>query len=226
MIGIYKITSPSGRIYIGQSINIEKRFLSYKGNLAKGQKLLNRSFIKYDIKNHIFEIMEECLIEQLNNRERYWQDFYNVLSDKGLNLCLTRSDEKPKVVSDFFRETVSKNNKLRIWTNESRKKIADKQKINMLGNTYKKGFKHSDEFKKNRSILMLGNTKTLGMKLSNESRIKMSNNSTVKKIILDTNTGVYYNSLIELAKLYNIKSNTLGMKLTGYNKNDTQFIYA
>ena len=25
MIGIYKITSPSGRIYIGQSTNIEKR---------------------------------------------------------------------------------------------------------------------------------------------------------------------------------------------------------
>ena len=30
MIGIYKITSPTKRIYIGQSINIEKRFKSYE----------------------------------------------------------------------------------------------------------------------------------------------------------------------------------------------------
>ena len=29
MIGIYKITSPNKKIYIGQSINIEKRFKWY-----------------------------------------------------------------------------------------------------------------------------------------------------------------------------------------------------
>ena len=30
MIGIYKITSPNGKIYIGQSINIDRRFKSYR----------------------------------------------------------------------------------------------------------------------------------------------------------------------------------------------------
>ena len=30
MQGIYKITNPKGKIYIGQSVNIEKRFSSYK----------------------------------------------------------------------------------------------------------------------------------------------------------------------------------------------------
>ena len=29
MIGIYKITSPSGKVYIGQSINIEERWYKY-----------------------------------------------------------------------------------------------------------------------------------------------------------------------------------------------------
>jgi len=29
-IGIYKITSPSNKIYIGQSINIERRIKQYK----------------------------------------------------------------------------------------------------------------------------------------------------------------------------------------------------
>jgi group I intron endonuclease len=60
MIGIYKITSPSGRIYIGQSINIKRRFKEYNSRLGKGQLLLNRSFLKYGVENHIFEIICFC----------------------------------------------------------------------------------------------------------------------------------------------------------------------
>lgn len=30
MVGIYKITNPKGRIYIGQSVNIEQRKQNYK----------------------------------------------------------------------------------------------------------------------------------------------------------------------------------------------------
>jgi predicted GIY-YIG superfamily endonuclease len=33
MIGIYKITSPTGKIYIGESSNIEKRIHTYKGKI-------------------------------------------------------------------------------------------------------------------------------------------------------------------------------------------------
>jgi group I intron endonuclease len=226
MIGIYKITSPSNKVYIGQSRNIEKRFIQYKNNLAKGQKALNGSFLKYGHENHIFEIIEECSIIMLNSKERYYQDFYNAMGKNGLNLCLTETNLKPRVVSNYFRENLSERNKLRVWTEESKNKLASKQKINMIGNSYKKGFKHSDEFKENRRQIMIGNSNTLGLKQSEESRIKMSKNSTVKKVVLDTNTGVFYNSLIELSNLYGIKPNTLAMKLSGYKKNNTQFIYA
>ena len=44
MIGIYKITSPDKKIYIGQSVNLKRRLKDYKANLAKDQKLLNYSF--------------------------------------------------------------------------------------------------------------------------------------------------------------------------------------
>ena len=57
MTGVYKITSPSSRIYVGQSINIEKRFNQYekKQNVSEQKKLYN-SFLKYGVENHIFEI--------------------------------------------------------------------------------------------------------------------------------------------------------------------------
>jgi group I intron endonuclease len=60
MIGIYKITSPSGKIYIGQSTNIENRFNSYRILDCKKQIKLYNSLKKYGWDNHIKEIVEEC----------------------------------------------------------------------------------------------------------------------------------------------------------------------
>lgn len=84
MIGIYKITSPSNKIYIGQSINIEKRWKQYQRLDCKKQPKLFNSFQKHGVKNHIFEIIEECNSEQLNEREIYWKQYYDTI-DKGLN---------------------------------------------------------------------------------------------------------------------------------------------
>lgn len=63
MIGIYKITNPNGKIYIGQSINIESRkriyrfSSSYKNSI--GPKLYN-SLNKHKWENHLHEVIEEC----------------------------------------------------------------------------------------------------------------------------------------------------------------------
>jgi group I intron endonuclease len=88
MIGIYKITSPVNKIYVGQSVDIPKRWKQYKGTECKQQIKLNRSFKKYGINNHKFEIIEECSLEQIDERELYWGIFYNVLGENGLNLRL------------------------------------------------------------------------------------------------------------------------------------------
>lgn len=87
MVGIYKITSYNGKIYIGQSVNIKERFRKYKRLNCKRQIKLYNSFVKYGIENHIFEIIEECCKELLDEREIYWGILYNVLED-GLNLKL------------------------------------------------------------------------------------------------------------------------------------------
>ena len=76
IIGIYKITSPSNKIYIGQSINIKNRKESYRRLACKGQSKLYNSFLKYGWKQHMFEIIEECNLEQLNERETYWKQYY------------------------------------------------------------------------------------------------------------------------------------------------------
>ena len=98
MIGIYKIISPSNRVYIGQTRDFDKRLMNYKyiKSITK-QRRLCESFKKYGAENHIIEFIEECLFEELNVFERKWQDYYDVTSKKGLNCILTETDVLPRV---------------------------------------------------------------------------------------------------------------------------------
>ena len=45
--GIYKLTSPSGKCYIGQSINLDKRLNMYRLLHCKAQTHLYRALLKY-----------------------------------------------------------------------------------------------------------------------------------------------------------------------------------
>ena len=90
MIGIYKITNPNKRIYIGQSTNIEGRWIKYKQLSCKDQPSLYSSLKKYGPENHIFEIIEECNIEQLDEHEIYWGKQYDVLNNFNLHNRLGR----------------------------------------------------------------------------------------------------------------------------------------
>lgn len=108
--GIYKITSPSGKVYIGESGDIyTKRYLKYR-RVAKeisNQPRLYASLLKYGWEMHTFEIIEECEFDELLCRERYWQDFYDVLNqDKGLNCVKTHCDGKKYEWSDESKDKV------------------------------------------------------------------------------------------------------------------------
>ena len=129
MIGIYKITNPKGKIYIGQSVNIEKRWNRYKNLNQKdciGQPLIYRSLIKYGVKNHIFEIIELCNKEELNKLESYYIALYNSFNSKcGLNLT---SGGTNYLFSDISRRKMSIAQKNKIVSKETRLKMSISQK--------------------------------------------------------------------------------------------------
>jgi len=84
MIGIYKITSPTGKIYIGQSTNIKKRWGFYIGLHCKGQTKLYNSLKKYGWEGHKKEILEECMVSMLEERETFYKLYYKVLDTPSL----------------------------------------------------------------------------------------------------------------------------------------------
>lgn len=86
MIGIYKITSPSGNIYIGQSTNISSRKSVYKRLACIGQSRLLSSLKKYGWDNHTFEVLIECSVSELNSYEIFFIREHNCIHPNGLNL--------------------------------------------------------------------------------------------------------------------------------------------
>lgn len=131
MTGIYKITNPSGKIYIGQSVNIKKRFNTYKIFKCKTQTILYRSLLKYGFDNHKFEIICECKISELNNKERYYQDLYNAIGKNGMNCLLTKSNNKNGKLSEITKIKINSSKIGRKHSDETKIKISNSQ----LGNS-------------------------------------------------------------------------------------------
>ena len=83
MIGIYKITKKSnGKSYIGQSNDIERRINEHK---YKVDLAIDQAINKYGIDAFDYEVIEECELNQLDEREKYWIAFYNTYKGFGYN---------------------------------------------------------------------------------------------------------------------------------------------
>ena len=137
MIGIYKITSPSGRVYIGQSRDLDRRKIDYQKYIKNSnrQVKLLASINKYTWDKHFFEIIEICNFDDLNIRERYWQEHYNCV-EKGLNCVYTKTNDKPAI---FGLESKAKMSKAKLG-----KKVSEKTKLKM--SLSKKGKKIQNMF--------------------------------------------------------------------------------
>lgn len=143
IVGIYKITSPSGKVYIGQSINIEDRWGKYKRLECKKQPKIYNSLKKHGYENHIFSKIEECLIEQLNEKETFYkQQFINEFGwEKALFYDINdNSPRKGKSLSIETKEKISKIHKGKKYSEESKQKIS----------RAKKGKIHSEEHNMNK----------------------------------------------------------------------------
>ena len=79
---IYKITNTlNDKVYIGQTIKtVQKRFAQHKNNSNKeyfSQIVLYKAFNKYGIENFICEEIEEVPNDKLDEREKYWIEYYD-----------------------------------------------------------------------------------------------------------------------------------------------------
>lgn len=84
------------KVYIGQSINAEERFVQHcKPSSAKDGSLIAKAIQKYGKEHFWIEILEKQ-IENYNEREIYWIEFYNSLTPNGYNI--QKGGENPPVL--------------------------------------------------------------------------------------------------------------------------------
>lgn len=98
LTGIYKITNPKGKVYIGQSHNLKNRQRHYRTLKCKNQTLLYNSLVYYRWDNHIFEILQNLPsdIDQdtLNKFEHIYYTQYKDCGFQMLNIRETGSNGK------------------------------------------------------------------------------------------------------------------------------------
>lgn len=81
-IGIYKITNLSNQMcYVGQSNQIGERFKQHikrgLGAEAATKNKLYPAMKEFGVENFSFEIIEECDLNLLNEKEQYWQEVFH-----------------------------------------------------------------------------------------------------------------------------------------------------
>lgn len=173
---IYKITSPSGKLYVGKTYDLRKRINAYKCDIKKGRKdiKLHNSLRKYGWDAHVLEVIEEINDELLNEREIYWiaeLKTYCYEYPDGLNM--TKGGEGQR--STWMHKT-----ELRQWFSE---------RFTGDGNPFY-GKHHSEEFKKRKSKEVSEYNKKNGIKIPKwgveKSRLKK-----IKPVLMYDATGKF-----------------------------------
>jgi group I intron endonuclease len=226
MIGIYKITNPKGKIYIGQSRDIEHRFYYYKlsNKWIKEQRKLYNSLQKYGYENHMFETIEECSEDLLNKKEIYWINYFDSVN-KGLNLKYGGLGGKH---SEETKQNISKS----LMGKKQSKETIEKRSQKL------KGQKRSDYTKQLMSESAKGKIITWGDKISEAKK-----NSTYRhpKEIMDKIAQIHskpieqfdlngtliniFPSAMEAMRQTGVKNDNINQNLKGKSKSAGGFIW-
>lgn len=99
------------KVYIGQThVSLKLRFNNHLSAARRGLGyVIGKAIRKHGEENFYIELLEECLIEELNDREIYWIRFFNSTNNKfGYNMSIggnvtrtTRNLDEQEVLDKF-----------------------------------------------------------------------------------------------------------------------------
>jgi group I intron endonuclease len=177
--GIYKITSPSGRVYIGQSKSLQQRYRDYlyprpPSHLSK----IYNSFQKYGKESHTFTVLE--ITKDLESRELFYIKKHNSV-EEGLNTYYSvhsifvsdetkkkmsknmkenwtkeRKESHSKRISELHKEGVYEGMNTEMWKSEERRQ----QQSELLKRLHKEGkMDHDNRFKFSKKMVNIRDTR-------------------------------------------------------------------
>lgn len=180
--GIYAITNPVGKIYIGQSIDCNRRKREYRFMNKGRQRLLLNSILKYGWPAHYFEVIKICKESELEEYEKKFIRQFNTLNPVvGLNLrdggkhgSLSEETKKKMkgrkhTAATRLKMSITRKGRVPFWCigrkvseetlNKKRgKRWKQKPEIiqKMYGNTRALGYRHTEDAKRRMAISRSG----------------------------------------------------------------------
>lgn len=108
--GVYIwINKVNGKMYVGSSVSLSKRFWFYYSlnssnkNLNKRRSGIYNAILKYDFSNFRLDILEYCEVNVLIEREQYYIDLlkpeYNILKTAGSSLGFKHSEATKALIA-------------------------------------------------------------------------------------------------------------------------------
>jgi hypothetical protein len=148
-----------------------------------------------------------------------YEGLYSVTWDGEVYSWIRKRILKPDLAKGYLRVTLCKNKIYKRYT------VHRLVALVFIDNPYDKKFvNHIDGNKQNNCVRNLEwCTSSENEKHSYNVLNKISG---ISKLTLNTETGIFYDSITKAANIYNIKPTTLHSKLNGQNKNNTNFINA
>jgi group I intron endonuclease len=198
---IYKITSPTNRIYVGKTYDLRKRINGHRCDAKKAAKdkenerILYNSVNKYGWDAHKVDIIEEIENCLLNDREIYWiaeLKTYYYQNERGMNMTKGGEGQRSS------------------WMHDEKRRKAQSDLYSKEGNPFY-GKNHTEETKKILAEKASKRQKERGIKIPewgvNKGRLKV-----MKPCVVYNNNGEFvgeYDSLTNCSKFLNIKLSSI-----------------
>ena len=180
---IYKIENlQNGKVYIGQTVrDLQVRIGEH---IRKDTTIMGKAFKKYGIEQFsISEIDEAKTIEELNEKEKYWIDYYKCVTPTGYNQCIGGENTLGYSHSEKSKKKMNAS-KSKLFTGD--------------GNPFY-GKQHSDESKAKMSEKRKGMAHLSAEQVQNLRK----SHHTVK--VLNVDTSEVFDSVKEAGEKYNLK---------------------
>jgi group I intron endonuclease len=219
---IYKITSPTGRLYVGKTCNYKSRMRSYNSVLStRVQPLIYKSFLKHGKDNHVFDVIDSFsgTNSYCNDKEMFWirsymSNIHKFPEQKGLNLTDGGDGTLGYKKSDEERAAMV----VRYSGRKCSDKCKETARITMTGNTYSIGRKQPKEERDRRAAKLRGGKRTPEQKEILRAAQKKLHNTPIVIFDSDANKEYLVHGLWEAEKASGVHRDNISRILRGLSK--------
>lgn len=199
---IYKITSPSGKVYIGKTYDLRKRVNAHKCAAKSGKNLiLHNSIRKYGWDAHKLEVIETVEESLLDEREMFWiKELKTYCYENNMGMNMTKG-------GDGQRST---------WMHRTDLREAQSKRFSGEGNPFF-GKNHTEEYKKRKSKEVSEYNKANGINIPQWGAEK-GRLAVIKPVVMYDSYGIFvkeFTSYTEAGKHIGVTASMVWSSISG-----------